>query len=297
MTHGDEPSAPPDAVGSFGHKVQVLAGIVAPTTILAALFLYFGYVWTDSFYEFYGVDAATLQFSTQDYMLRSAQALYIPVGAIVLLGLLLLWLHPAVTSRLLRGRRRPWFPWVMKLVVGLGIALLVAGVGVTVVPGVLPQNSLLGPLSILLGVLLITYSRAYLSEPPTRGRYANGFRENATKGFLLAVVTLCMFWLANSFAQQYGKGMAVNLSQQITLRPAVIMDTTESLFLQLPGVEESVLPQATESQKYHYRYRGLRLLAQAGNRMFFVPSDWLPGSGQVLMLSTEDDIRLQFAAG
>ncbi len=61
--------APSDGATTISRSFRALAGFVAPTAILTALFLYFGYVWTDSFYEYYGVDAATLQFTPQDYML------------------------------------------------------------------------------------------------------------------------------------------------------------------------------------------------------------------------------------
>ncbi|MFF8279994.1 hypothetical protein ACF05T_28505 [Streptomyces lateritius] len=51
-----------------------LATLLAPTTFIGALLLYFGFTYTDALYAHFGVDAATLGFSTQDYALRSAGA-------------------------------------------------------------------------------------------------------------------------------------------------------------------------------------------------------------------------------
>ena len=289
--------AAPDEANSVSRSFRVLAGFVAPVTILTALFLYFGYVWTDSFYEYFGVDAATLQFSPQDYMLRSVAALYVPVGAILLISLAFVWVQPSIIVLARRHRHSRWWRIIWRVLVGVGMLFVAAGVAFVLVPGSTSRDSMLAPLLLAAGVLLLSYCRSLdglqSSGRPRRARA----REGASTGLILAVVTLCLFWGANSFAQQYGRGMAVDLSGQIRLRPAVILDTTEELFLQLPGVTESALPAASPDQQFHFRYRGLRLLAQAADRMFFVSTDWTPGSGRALMLSAGPTVRLQFAAG
>ena len=268
-TETDEPNA-------VTRNFRALAGFVAPVTVLTALFLYFGYVWTDSFYEYFGVDAATLQFSPQDYMLRSVAALYVPVGAILLISLVFVWVQPSVIAFVLRNRHARWWLIAWRGLVTVGLLLVLAGVLFVVAPGTTAPDSMLAPLSLAVGVLLLAYCRS-LNRMRTRTRARRaGSRERAATTLVLAVVTLCLFWSANSFAQQYGRGMAVTLSQQIRLRPAVVLDTTEELFLQLPGVTESALPAVSADQQFHFRYRGLRLLAQADDRMFFVSTGWSP---------------------
>ncbi len=291
------PSSSHDDANTITRSFRALAGFIAPVTILTALFLYFGYVWTDSFYEYFGVDAATLQFSPQDYMLRSVAALYVPVGAILLFGLIFVWIQPSVIALVLRNRHARWWQPAWQGLVALGTLLVLAGVVFVLVPGTTAQDSMLAPLSLAGGVLVLTCSRS-LGTVRARGRLRRaGSRERIPTTLVLGLVTLCLFWSANSFAQQYGRGMAVTLSQEIRLRPAVILDTTEELFLQLPGVTESALPTVSADQQFHFRYRGLRLLAQAADRMFFVSTQWSPGSGRALMLSSGPAIRLQFAAG
>src|ERR1700709_199081 len=103
------PAVDPDDGGTITRNFRVLGGGGGPPTILTALFLYFGYVWTDSFYEFFGVDAATLQFSPQDYMLRSVAALYAPVGAILLISLAFVWVQPSVIVLARRHRHSRWW--------------------------------------------------------------------------------------------------------------------------------------------------------------------------------------------
>ena len=291
------PPTPPDETNTLSRSFRVLAGFVAPVTILTALFLYFGYVWTDSFYEYFGVDAATLQFSPQDYMLRSVAALYVPVGAILLISLAFVWVQPSVIVLARRHRHSRWWRVVWLVLVAVGMLSVAAGVAFVLLPGSTSRDSMLAPLLLAAGVLLLAYCRSLdglrSSGRPRRARA----REGASTGLILAVVTLCLFWGANSFAQQYGRGMAVDLGEQLRLRPAVVLDSTEELFLQLPGVTESALPAASAGQQFHFRYRGLRLLAQAEDRMFFVSTSWTPGSGRAVMLTAGPTVRLQFAAG
>src|SRR3954452_1683604 len=128
-------TTPLDEGNTITRSFRVLAGFVAPVTILTALFLYFGYVWTDSFYEYFGVDAATLQFSPQDYMLRSVAALYVPVGAILLISLAFVWVQPSVIAFVRRHRHSAWWRLTWRVLVGLGVLLVAAGVAFVLVPG------------------------------------------------------------------------------------------------------------------------------------------------------------------
>src|SRR6185437_8512315 len=52
-----------------------------------ALAYYFGYTLTNARASYFGVDASTLGFSPTDYILRSGDALFVPLGAILVLAL------------------------------------------------------------------------------------------------------------------------------------------------------------------------------------------------------------------
>jgi hypothetical protein len=293
-------SAETDGVaGSLGRTLRLVAGFIAPTTMIAALFLYFGYVWTDALYEYYGIDAATLQFSAQDYMLRSVQALYVPVGALLLIALVAVWVHPVLVGAVLRYRQSPAVRGTLITGAVIGGALVLLGISAVVFPSWWREESIAAPLFACTGVLLLSYLRSLNRRRVNGTRFVPGdARQRLSAGVVLAFVTLTVFWTANSFAIQYGKGTAITLGAQLDRRPAVILDTTEGLFLnRLPGVQETTLPISTADQKYHFRYRGLRLLAQSGDRMFFVPSQWTPGDGAALMLRDNPDIRVQLYAG
>jgi hypothetical protein len=56
------------------------------------------------------------------------------------------------------------------------------------------------------------------------------------------------------------------------------------------------LPEATPGQHFRYRYRGLRLLAQSGDRMFLIPKDWTWRDGDVLVVPPGSGVRVAFHA-
>src|SRR5206468_3932674 len=78
--------------------------IVAPVTLLTALLYYFGWVRSNALWLHFGIDPSTIGFSTQDYLLRAIGALYVPLGAMLIFGLLLLECHQEV-ARWIKLRR------------------------------------------------------------------------------------------------------------------------------------------------------------------------------------------------
>lgn len=84
-----------------GWKVlaEVVASVGGATAALSALFLFFGYVRTSTYYEYYGVPLGVLGLSPTDYLLDSPDSLFKPmVGATVaaLVICIVIWLLRAV---------------------------------------------------------------------------------------------------------------------------------------------------------------------------------------------------------
>ena len=107
-----------------------------------------------------------------------------------------------------------------------------------------------------------------------------------------AIVVLSLFWATNSFAAAYGRGQATVDSLRLVERPEVTLDTKERLYLPYPGLEETRLPPA-DGQEFLFRYRGLRLLVAADDKLFLIAERWLDG-GQVVVVPDDDSIRVQF---
>ncbi|MFF1872853.1 hypothetical protein [Streptomyces sp. CB03911] len=240
------------------------------------------------------MDAATLDFSTQDLLLRSSPALYLPAGVLLCVSLLAVTGYHLATRTMRSGTegrrivRRAC--WAVAVVVG---SLLVLGflAGFEVIDS--------GPMGtpLLIGGALLVVVLARLMAVRAGGAPYPLAGERAALGICVALIVLCSFWAAAGFAHQKGTADARWLADNLALRPAVVLDTTERLYLQWPGVEERTLPDAGAGQRFRYRYRGVRLLAQANNRMFLIPRDWTWEDGNVLILPVDASVRIAFHPG
>ncbi|MER6300864.1 hypothetical protein ABT247_15045 [Kitasatospora sp. NPDC001539] len=256
---------------------------------MTALVFFLGFAYTDSFYHYFGLDVATLGFGTPDLLLRGSPALYLPVGCL-LFGMLLMALAFHLASR--RGATR-WVRTVCPVLAATALPLLLLGflAGFEVVD--LGQGA--APLLIGGALLLAVLARA-LFVHVTRSRYPLP-GERAAVAVVVAIVVLCSFWAATAYAHVKGTGDARRLSTRLYQRPAMVVDTTERLYLAWPAVRESRLDDAGPGQRFHYRYHGFRLLAQYGPRMILIPREWTWDSGSVLVLPLDADVRVSFHPG
>jgi hypothetical protein len=265
--------------------------VLTPTGILVGLLYYFGYVTTDAWFRYFGLDLRQVQLPQQAIVLQSIAALYVPVGALLLLGLGAYLVRRHVDGLLQRG----WRPRVMRLVgpiaVAVGALLLVRALIGVLVPDVARTEPIaLSPLSLCAGVLLIAGGTDVMRR--TRETTRTTKRPDWTIIVMGGLLVLGLFWATNSVASAYGRGRAMDYARTLTSRPAVVVDTKERLFVVQGNVEETRLSTAADAD-YRYRYRNLRLLASSENRLYLAPADWRPGAGSVIVLP-DDGVRLQF---
>jgi hypothetical protein len=265
--------------GQLERWISVGTSIIAPATVLTTLLFYFGYVSSRSQFDYFGVDVDTIGLSTQDYAMRSPQALLVPLLVLTLGGSILLLVHRVIQRHL--ERLTPYTGGALIagcLILGIGLALVF---GYALVRD-WPPYSLVTPLVIATGTMIAFYA-ARLRGMPVRG---------ATLVLVFAVVATCLFWATATVAQWTGRGVAKNTARHLDRLPVVIMDTKERLFLRSPGIEETTLPAST-GQVFHYRYRHLRLLIEGKDRMFLVPDVW-SASDSTLVMPLDGDVRVQF---
>lgn len=268
---------------------SVLATYVAPTTVIVALLYYFGYVRSAALYAYFGLDLAALGLSSQDYLLRAVDALYVPLGVVLLIVLAGFWSRWFLNRKLAPPAESPWLRPLSYGLVILGVVTFFMGVVGIVVPRV--SWPLLTPLSIGVGVVFAGFGISQILV--LRGSDPEGRPFKVSVALLAGIVILSLFWAVNEYAQAYGRGRAETLSTELTERPAVIVDTKDRLFAEAPGISETALEQ---NSTYRYRYRGYRLLAQSNNTVFLIPERWTPNQGAILALPNNDSIRLQFRA-
>lgn len=139
---GEAPASetPPDGPASWERFSQV-AQIAAPTTLITALMIYYGYVATRARFWYFGIDLEAMDLTVQELILYGTETVWLPLATVLLLTLTFVGIH-VLHLRLTESGR-----W-QRLLRAAGAVMLVGGtalifraaVGV-VVPEVSRQES------------------------------------------------------------------------------------------------------------------------------------------------------------
>jgi hypothetical protein len=290
---GSEPAQTSTEIG-LADRLPIIAGIIAPTTLVAALLYYFGYVTTYARYAYFGLDLDQIGLSQQDLILRSVAALFAPAGALLLLGILgaacrLFLLRMTAPGRAGEGRLRTGLLVASAAAAVLGLVVFGRGMLGVVVPSVSQHEPMATSPVCLGGGALLTATGIWVHQR-LRAATSTDLRVARLLWLLVwLVVALGLFWTTNSIAGAYGRAQAARFVATLPERPQVVVDTTERLYV--PGLREASLPPDAD-QRYRYRYRDLRLLVASDRQLFLVPMDWRPDSGAVLILPQGDTVRI-----
>jgi hypothetical protein len=192
--------------------VKIIGSVVAPTTLLTALLLYFGRRHAQGLFRVLRVPFTVFELTPQDYLIRSADGLFVPVTIVAGVAVLACWAHYLLVGSGSDRARAAVVRAVAPLSAVVGIALVVFAAVATVsgdaaFPG-FPEG---GGLSLAIGVLLLAYAvRLIRTLAPTRqsrpARPVGGAVAEWTAIFVLVGVGL--FWAVNSYAIGVGTSRA-----------------------------------------------------------------------------------------
>lgn len=133
----------------FRAALQVVGSVVAPTTLLTALLFYFGRAHARYFFNYFGIDVSLLGLTTQDYLIRSVDALLVPLVVGLGVGLVLLWVYARVSGQLFdRPEAATHLRWAAMATGILGLVLFLTGMDRIVVAPLEPAYTPLLPLSV-----------------------------------------------------------------------------------------------------------------------------------------------------
>jgi 4-amino-4-deoxy-L-arabinose transferase-like glycosyltransferase len=270
--------------------VQMLVAFIAPSSLITALAFYFGEVRTDAYFSYFGIDRSMINFTTADYLLRSTDVLFIPLGALLIGTLALLWGHFLLQSHHFRDGRLHGDVAIVCIV--LGGVLLVMG-AVDAWQG-LPFHTpfLFGRLSPGVGVALLAYGLRLRG-----GTRSLGWGSLVNRTLVGFVIVLSLFAATSDYAAALGRGRAQQFAAGLLDQPEAVVYSTVPLHLEGFGVEPTSL-QEDGNPGYRYRYRGLRSLLRSGGHYFLVPALWSQSNdAMAIILPDTPSILLQFGKG
>jgi hypothetical protein len=185
----------------------------SPIAIATGLLFYFGWVRASVQAKQLGYDTAILDWSVQDYILRSILVLFIPLMALVALMLLLIWLHQRLVlpmaddgrlaAWLPRGLRGSWLLWAAAAVVLSMFAAALSGIIVSA--------------AVTLALLCALYGD--LLERRLTGRARTS---SAARALILVLLAFAVFWNVERLAHVVGEEYAA----QITTNPRQLLAVT-----------------------------------------------------------------------
>ena len=301
----DRPATVPlEAADALPRALQLVGSIVAPTTLVTALFAYFGLLYAIAYYRYFGVNYTVLDLPVQGFLILSASTAVVPLAVFSATVLLALWVYRLPVEALRGEARRFVLVEVLPTVALVGV-VLVGAVAADAVLGVrLFSAGMLEArgLSLSAGVVLLAYSaRLWHALGPARS--ATTSRPGAPVALTVAkwmCVTLIfgvgLFWAVGSYAVRMGDQGAQRFAAALGCAPDVVLYSERSLNLAYAGVREEPAP-GTEGA-YGFRYPGLKLVPQAGDRyLLLLPADWARWTRPPLLLPQSDTVRLEVGPG
>ena len=293
------PEAQPPTLAA---RLRELANLIAPTTVITALLVYFGAVYTDGRLAYYGIQLGLADLATHDLILYGTEGIYVPIALLFTAVLLALAVHGVVIWLVAAPGRRAA---TMLTAAAIGTAGLLctarALIGIFV-PGVAAtEPTAVTPLSLAVGPLLVAYSgwilakvaAGRLDRSPLRGT-PTGLITPARRTAIVAVVMLTLtglFWATNRFAFTLGLSRSYGEAVDGAGAYRLVLDTKDQLTDPPPGVTVTPLTGGPDNP-FRYRYQGFRLVLESGGRLFLVPHQWTRDA-RTLVLPYDESVRIE----
>ena len=201
------PDRPAEAsVSGARNALRLIATIGSPIAIATGLLFYFGWARASVQAKELGYDTVILDWSVQDYILRSILVLFIPLMVLVALALLCMWLHRRVVLPLAEtGRLGTWLPRALR---GSWLFWIPVAVALSVVAA--PLSGITVAMAVTASLLFALYGDLLERRLTGRTRTAP-----AARALILVLLAFAVFWDAERLANVVGEEYAA----QITANP------------------------------------------------------------------------------
>ncbi len=275
-------------------RLAPIIGIVAPTTLVTALLLYFGYLSTQARFRYFGADLDLINLTTTDLLFYGSDAVFAAVVVLTLAVLLGAGVYLAGKWFVSEPRRDAAVGWTSLALLYLGLLLLVGALVGMFTKATLTGRLIEVPLALMLSALMLRYSlwlwqaRAADREKPLWTPPPGAV--DLIRGALLVLLIAGLFWTCALASSLYGGNRAADMAKELRFYPGVILYTQDAIDSPPAGVTYTDLG---KKQSFRHRYHGLRLLAESDGRLFLVPVRWSPSTSRVLVVENSSGIRLQ----
>jgi hypothetical protein len=274
-----------------GQVMKVLTTLGPPVTIGTALLFYFGWARTSAQAHQLGVDDGVFGYSTEEYVLRSIDSLFLPIVATAVMGIVAVLLHRRLIAGVATGRR--WRQFLANLVVIAArpacVLLPIAGWAAELA---WPRLSgLILPLGLVFGLLLTSYSVTLRRElHPDKASP----RSTPIRVMMTILIIAALFWWVSQFAAVVGRGLAYHNADDLDAGRlvGVVVYSPKDLQISAPGVNVTHLD--GDSSEYAFRYDGLSLLERSDGRLFLLPAGWSIDDGTLVVLADDNTIRIEY---
>ncbi|MGC5166841.1 hypothetical protein [Luteimicrobium sp. DT211] len=287
----DRPALPP--------WLGLVFQVAAPATLLSALLFYFGYVYTQAYFWYFGLEVELVGLSTREVIQRSPLPLFLPLVGIVLVVVLVVAVRRRADARLAAAATDPAAAARLErrgtAVVLAGAGLVAAGLVLLVGAGAFDgwfAYPLVTPVLLAVGGTVAGLGLRY-----------SRLRTTVTAVGVWVVVAAAAFWATSTVADALGRGAARDLAADFSDLPAVVVDSPVDLHLTntVRAPRDLCVERAGEDPDRacvkaggpRYRYTGLRVLVRGPDATFVVPARWDP-HGSTVRLSDDLHARFQY---
>jgi hypothetical protein len=266
---------------------RLLTQIVAPTTLVTGLLFSFGWGHAYWFFHYFGVDSSILGLAQSDYLMRSVDGLFRPIGVVAILALVIAWGRLLSERFLPPSERRPLGAWAPRAAAVLGVLLVVNGMSRFFVATIFNHGLAVAPLSFTIGISLLFFllHRSGVAGPSWL---------TVTEWLAMFVlVGLSLFWAAFDYSAAVGRSRAAQFVDELPEAPEAIVYSKSRLNISAAGVDE-VRCAGDPELAYGFRYDGLILLWQTDDTIILLPRSWTRNDGVAVVIPRDAGVRLDF---
>ena len=224
-------TTPPTAAPAQQRALKAIGTIVAPAALVTALMYLFGLLHAYWFFTRFGVDYTLMGLTTEDYLVRSADGLFVPLVVVSAVGLAGLWTSrslPATLTQRARGVPRRVVVVAASVVAAVLLAVAVTGI---VAPALFTGSVAVPGLSLVAAVLVLTA----LSRPRGDGAGGPGAVVVAEWVAIFLLVSTGLYWAVTDYSASVGTERADQLIAALPYWPDAVVYSEKSLNVVLPG--------------------------------------------------------------